>query len=116
MVVPHNLPQIGTVLNLDLDPLDEHSLVWRHGYEEGVRRALKECDTTKSLMTEGDPGVDISKVNLLRYALQDLPSGTEVLDAYGLPLRGEVADNYSFGKSLFVYGRRYRPRTLGEPF
>lgn len=103
-------------MTLDLDPLDEHSLAWRAGYDEGVRRALKELSTTHSLVTAGDPGVDISTIKLLKYAIQDLPPNTEVLDSFGVALRGEVADNYSFGKSLFVYGRRYRPITLGEPF
>ncbi len=100
-------------MTLELDPLDEHSLQWKAGYEEGVKRALR---STSYLPTGEDVGVNISTVKLLRFALQDLPPDIEVLDPFGVPLRGEVADNYSFGKCLFVYGRRLRPLRLGEPF
>lgn len=104
---------IRSIMILELDPFDEHSHAWRAGYEEGVKRALQQISYNP---TGEDVGVNICRVELLLYALRDLPPKTEVLDPYGVPLRGEIADNYSYGKSLFVYGRRLRPPTLGEPF
>lgn len=86
---------------------------WREGYEEGTRATLRR---TSLQAYKGDHGIDISTVKLLRFAISELPATLELLDAHGLPLRGEITENYSFGKSLFVYGKNYRPLTLGEPF
>lgn len=103
-------------MSLELDPLDEHSELWRAGYEEGVRRTLKIIPSQYGIPTGADDGYDISSVKLLKGAIQDLPNATEVLDAFAMPLRGEISDNFSYGKALYVYGRRLRPYCLGEPF
>ncbi len=74
-------------MNLELDPFDEHSPLWRAGYEEGVKRALQ---TTSVIPTGEDVGYNISTIRLLRSAIQDLPPKTEVLDPFGVPLRGDI--------------------------
>ena len=86
---------------------------WRQGYDEGVRSTLQRLSKHG---VPGEHGTDISTVKLLRYAIQDLPGNLEILDMHGTSLRGEVTDNYALGKSLFMYGRYYRPINLGEPF
>ena len=86
---------------------------WKEGYNEGVRATLQRLSERP---LPGEHGIDISTVKFLRFAIQDLPGNLEVLDMNGTPLRGEVRENYALGKSLFVYGRYYRPINLGDPF